>query len=185
MLFLEFHGTEAGVAEQSQRFGDISREFERRPLRVGRQAGGPDAALGGAAPRLLGKQIVPPGSHAIVTDVCVPISRLAECLTETKRDIEASNLLAPIVAHAGDGNFHCVVLVMMNDIEEVSRAKAFIDRLGHRALEMEGTCTGEHGIGQGKKRFLPAEHGQTAVDAMAAIKRALDPGGIMNPGKIL
>ena len=95
-----------------------------------------------------------PGAAAIATDVCVPISRLAECVTETKDDIERSGLVAPIVGHVGDGNFHCVALVMMDDAEEVERATAFIDRLVERALAMEGTCTGEHGVGQGKKRFL-------------------------------
>jgi D-lactate dehydrogenase (cytochrome) len=120
----------------------------------------------------------------VVTDVCVPISRLAVCVTETKRDIEASAIVAPIVGHVGDGNFHVAVLVMMDDSDEVARAKAFIERVTERALAMEGTCTGEHGIGQGKRRFLEAEHGRAAVDAMRAIKQALDPGGIMNPGKI-
>ena len=126
-----------------------------------------------------------PGAHVIVTDVCVPISRLAECVTETKGDIEQSGLVAPIVGHAGDGNFHCCVLVMMDDVDEVARAKAFVDRLVERALAMEGTCTGEHGIGQGKKQFLEEEHGRVAVEAMRSIKLALDPHGIMNPGKII
>ena len=109
----------------------------------------------------------------------------AECISATKQDIEASGIIAPIVGHVGDGNFHCVVLLMMDDPEEISRAEAFLDRLVDRALAMEGTCTGEHGIGQGKMRFLVREHGQTTVDAMAAIKHALDPGGIMNPGKVV
>ena len=125
-----------------------------------------------------------PGSQAIVTDVCVPISRLAECLTETKHDITTNRLVAPIVAHTGDGNFHCVVLIMMDDADEVSRARAFIDRLAERALAMEGTCTGEHGVGQGKMKYLKAEHGE-ALNVMRAIKRALDPDGIMNPGKVI
>jgi D-lactate dehydrogenase (cytochrome) len=120
-----------------------------------------------------------------VTDVCVPISRLAECVIETKKDIEASGLIAPIVGHAGDGNFHAVVLVMMDDPDEVERARAFVDRLVKRSLSMEGTCTGEHAIGQGKKHFMEPEHGSVAVEAMEAIKQALDPQGIMNPGKIV
>jgi D-lactate dehydrogenase (cytochrome) len=89
-----------------------------------------------------------------------------------------------IVGHAGDGNFHCVVLVMMADGEEVARARGFTERLVERALIMEGTCTGEHAIGQGKKHFLEAEHGPIAIEAMRALKHALDPSGIMNPGKI-
>jgi D-lactate dehydrogenase (cytochrome) len=92
---------------------------------------------------------------------------------------------SPIVGHVGDGNFYASVLVMMDDADEVARAKAFIERVAERALAMEGTCTGEHGIGQGKKHFLEPEHGQAAVEAMRAIKHALDPDGIMNPGKIV
>jgi D-lactate dehydrogenase (cytochrome) len=125
------------------------------------------------------------GAKVVASDVCVPISRLAECVTETQRDSEASGISAPIVGHVGDGNFHASVFVMMDDPAEVARAKAFIDRITERALAMEGTCTGEHGIGQGKKHFMEFEHGSAAVGAMRAIKLALDPGGIMNPGKIV
>jgi D-lactate dehydrogenase (cytochrome) len=125
------------------------------------------------------------GASVVVKDVCVPISRLAECVVEIKRDVEASRIIAPIVGHVGDGNFHVSPLVMMDDPNEVSRTKAFIDRLTERALAMEGTCTGEHGIGQGKKRFLELELGTASVAAMRAIKQALDPKGIMNPGKIV
>jgi D-lactate dehydrogenase (cytochrome) len=115
----------------------------------------------------------------------VPISRLAERVVETQRDSEASGIMAPIVGHVGDGNFHASLFVMMDDIHEVSRAKAFIDRVAKRALAMEGTCAGEHRIGQGKKHYLEPEHGAAAVRAMHAIKTALDPAGIMNPGKIV
>jgi D-lactate dehydrogenase (cytochrome) len=117
--------------------------------------------------------------------VCVPISRLAECVSATQADIEESSLVAPIVGHLGDGNFHACVLVMMDDSGEVARARAFIERLAERALAMEGTCTGEHGIGEGKKHFLVPEHGLPAVEAMRVIKHALDPTGIMNPCKIV
>jgi D-lactate dehydrogenase (cytochrome) len=126
-----------------------------------------------------------PGAKLIVTDVCVPISRLAECVSETKDDLQASGLVAPITGHAGDGNFHCGVAVMMDDPDELSLARAFVERLTERALAMEGTCTGEHGIGQGKKRFLEPELGGAAIEAMRMIKRALDPDNIMNPGKIV
>ena len=125
-----------------------------------------------------------PNTQPLATDVCVPISRLAECLTATQRDIAESRLLAPIVGHVGDGNFHVGLLVDMNDDDEVTRVRAFLERLIERALAMDGTCTGEHGVGQGKMKYLPAEHGQPALDAMRAIKRALDPLDIMNPGKI-
>ena len=121
----------------------------------------------------------------IATDVCVPISRLAECVTETQRDIAESGLIAPIVGHVGDGNFHLTLLIDMDDPDEVKVAKAFNERLVERALAMDGTCTGEHGVGQGKMKYLLAEHGAPALDAMRAIKRALDPLDIMNPGKIV
>ena len=120
----------------------------------------------------------------IPTDVCVPISRLAECVTETQRDIAESGLVAPIVGHVGDGNFHLTLLIDMDDPDEVKVAKAFNERLVERALAMDGTCTGEHGVGQGKMKYLLAEHGAPALEAMRAIKRALDPLDIMNPGKI-
>ncbi len=121
----------------------------------------------------------------IPTDVCVPLSRLAECVVETQRDIEESRILAPIVGHVGDGNFHLTLLIDMNDADEVARAKALNSRLIERALAMDGTCTGEHGVGQGKMKYLEAEYGPEALIMMAAIKRALDPQNIMNPGKIV
>jgi D-lactate dehydrogenase (cytochrome) len=121
----------------------------------------------------------------VATDVCVPISRLAQCVTETQRDIEASRILAPIVGHVGDGNFHLTLLVDMDDRDELKRAEALSERLVERALAMDGTCTGEHGVGQGKMKYLVAEHGRAALDVMASIKRALDPHNIMNPGKIV
>ena len=185
MLFVEFHGSKASVAEQSEQFGDIARE----------QGGGPfdwaikpedrtrlwqarhDAYWAGRGLR--------PGSQAIATDVCVPISRLAACVTATQHDIAASRLIAPILGHVGDGNFHLTLLVDMDDRDEVARAAGLCERLVERALAMEGTCTGEHGVGQGKMKYLAAEHGEAALGAMRALKRALDPDGIMNPGKIV
>jgi D-lactate dehydrogenase (cytochrome) len=121
----------------------------------------------------------------VPTDICVPISRLAECVTETQRDIAASGLVAPIVGHVGDGNFHLTLLIDTDDPEEVKTAKRFSERLVERSLAMDGTCTGEHGVGQGKMKYLLAEHGEPALAAMRAIKRAFDPMGIMNPGKIV
>jgi D-lactate dehydrogenase (cytochrome) len=185
MLFLEFHGTEASVAEQSKRFGEIAAEFgggpftwttrpeERTRLWEARH----HAALSNFALR--------PGATMVATDVCVPISRLAQCVTETQRDIETSRILAPIVGHVGDGNFHLTLLVDMDDRDELKRAEALSERLVERALAMDGTCTGEHGVGQGKMKYLVAEHGRAALDVMASIKRALDPHNIMNPGKIV
>jgi len=185
MLFLEFHGSKTSVAEQSEAFGEIARE----------QGGGPfdwavkpedrsrlwqarhDAYWAGRGLR--------PGAHAIATDVCVPISRLAECVTATQADIAACRLVAPILGHVGDGNFHLTLLVDMADRDEVARADGLCRRLVERALAMEGTCTGEHGVGQGKMKYLGAEHGEPALAAMRALKQALDPQGIMNPGKIV
>ncbi len=115
----------------------------------------------------------------------MPISRLAECVDETKRDIEACGLIAPIVGHVGDGNFHVQPLVNTDDPAEVEACEAFVDRLVRRALAMEGTCTGEHGVGQKKMKYLEIEHGRAALDVMRSLKRALDPHNIMNPGKIV
>src|SRR2546427_435388 len=126
-----------------------------------------------------------PGAQALATDVCVPISRLAECVTATQREIAALGLVAPILGHVGDGNFHLTLLVDMADEAEVKAAKTLCERLVERALAMDGTCTGEHGVGQGKMKYLAGELGGPALAAMAAIKRALDPDGIMNPGKIV
>ena len=125
-----------------------------------------------------------PGCGTWATDVCVTISRLAECILETKRDLRDSFLVAPLIGHVGDGNFHLGLLVRRDDPREVAEAERLHDRLVRRALAMDGTCTGEHGVGTGKLRFLAAEHGE-ALELMRAIKRALDPLGIMNPGKVL
>ena len=124
-----------------------------------------------------------PGARGLSTDVCVPISRLAECISETEADIERMGLIAPIVGHVGDGNFHTLVLMDMDDPAEIARCEEFVARLNVRAIAMEGTCTGEHGIGQGKLAFLEPELG-ASVDVMRAVKAALDPLNIMNPGKI-
>src|SRR5882762_611405 len=184
MLFLEFHGTAAGVKEQSERFGEISADLgggpftwttnteERTKLWQARH----DAYWAVVGLR--------PGAKAFATDVCVPLSRLAECVIETQRDIADNKMIAPIVGHVGDGNFHVSVLLDMDDPAEVATAKAFSERLIERALAMEGTCTGEHGVGQGKMKYLQAEHGE-ALGVMRSIKHALDPNDLMNPGKIV
>ncbi|MFZ1679784.1 MAG: FAD-linked oxidase C-terminal domain-containing protein [Rhizobiaceae bacterium] len=183
-LFLEFHGSDASVGEQAQLFGDIAEGHgggpflwttvaeERNRLWKARH----DAYWAGLALR--------PGARGLSTDVCVPISRLADCIGETEADIAACGLVAPIVGHVGDGNFHVLLLMDMNDAGEVAAAEGFVERLNHRALAMGGTCTGEHGIGQGKRAFLVPEHG-AAAGLMRAVKDALDPLGIMNPGKVL
>lgn len=185
MLFLEFHGSDAGVAEQSERFAEIVREFGGGPFDWATRPEERTRLWHARHHAFWADKSFRPGSQVVVTDVCVPISRLAECVMETKRDVEQARLVAPIFGHVGDGNFHVIVLVMMDDVDEVVRAREFVDRLAERALAMEGTCTGEHGIGQGKRHFLEAEHGRPAVEAMRAIKQALDPAGLMNPGKIV
>jgi len=183
LLLLEFHGTTNGVREQSEQFAAIAAEHtshafnwttdpeERNRLWKARH----DAFW--AAMALL------PGGEGISTDVCVPISRLAECVEETRRDIEESGIISPIVGHVGDGNFHTLPMAMPDDVEGWKAIKAFSERLSARAIAMGGTCTGEHGIGQGKMGYLRQEMGG-AVDFMVAVKKAFDPDDILNPGKL-
>ena len=184
LLFLEFHGSEASVAEQSQRFGEIAAELGGGPFEWATKAEDRSRLWQARHDAYWAVMGLRPGVRALSTDVCVPISRLAECVTQSQRDLKESRLVAPIVGHVGDGNFHMLLLIDHNDAGEVDRAKAFLERLVDRALAMDGTSTGEHGIGQGKMQYMPAEHGEPALDVMRAIKRALDPLDIMNPGKI-
>ena len=185
-LFLEFHGmSEADVAAQAQETAEIAAEFgggsfawasdegERRRLWHARHRAY-DAA-----------RALKPGSAGLTTDVCVPVSALADCVAAAQTDIAEHDLIAPIVGHVGDGNFHVCVLVDPNDAHDIARAEAFHGRLVERALAHGGTCTGEHGVGYGKARFLAAEHGPAGLEMMRAVKRALDPHGIFNPGKVL
>ncbi len=125
-----------------------------------------------------------PGARAWTTDVCVPISQLAECIKETQEDIRATGLEAPLVGHAGDGNFHLIIMLNPEDPAELATVSAFSERLVDRSLRLGGTCSGEHGVGLGKRRYLAREHG-AGVDVMRAIKQALDPLNLMNPGKLL
>ena len=185
LLLLEFHGTEADVAEQSSMFAEIAKEcgggaFEwttKQEDRTRLWQARHDAYWAVRALR--------PGTQAVATDVCVPISRLAECVVATEKDLETVGLISPIVGHVGDGNFHCSLLCDVNDPDEMQRAEGFLHRLVERAQAMDGTCTGEHGIGQGKQKYLTKELGPEAVEAMRALKQALDPHNILNPGKIL
>ena len=182
-LFIEFHGTEAGVKEHAEmvqsmaadngggEFKWATKTEERNHLWTARH----DVTYANKALR--------PGCEIWATDVCVPISRLAECILETKKDLKEGFLIAPLVGHVGDGNFHLGFLIDRNNPAELAEAERLNERLVMRALAMDGTCTGEHGIGLGKMKFLTAEHGE-AVSVMRDIKRALDPLGIMNPGKI-
>ncbi|MDA0674884.1 MAG: FAD-binding protein [Proteobacteria bacterium] len=183
-LFFEFHGTERGVAEQAEMVGDIAREFGGSDFRWATHAEDRVRLWQARHDAYYAAIALRPGAKGFATDVCVPISRLAECIVETKRDIEETGILAPIVGHVGDGNFHLVMVIDPNDSDELERAKALNERLVLRGLAMDGTCTGEHGIGSGKLDFLTAEHGD-AVSVMRAIKAALDPMNLMNPGKVL
>jgi D-lactate dehydrogenase (cytochrome) len=185
MLFVEFHGSEEGVKEQAERFGEIAAEFGGGPFDWATKPEDRSKLWQARHDAYWAARALRPGAESVATDVCVPISRLAECVDETKRDIEASGLIAPIVGHVGDGNFHTQPLVDLADPDEVARCEAFIDRLVKRALAMEGTCTGEHGVGQKKKKYLAIEHSPAALDTMRLIKRALDPRNILNPGKII
>jgi len=184
LLLLEFHGSESSVAEQAETFGEIAGDSggtgfawttspeERTKLWQARH----DVYWATCALR--------PGARALATDVCVPISRLAECVEAARAKASELSLIAPIVGHVGDGNFHVTPVVDLEDADEFARTEQFVGWLNDLAISMEGTCTGEHGIGQGKKPYLRRELGE-AVDVMAAIKAAIDPKGIMNPGKIL
>jgi D-lactate dehydrogenase (cytochrome) len=185
LLLLEFHGSEAGVAEQAQRFGEIAQELGGGPFEWATRAEDRTRLWQARHDAYWAQCALRPGSKALASDVCVPISRLAECVTETQRDIAASQLVGPIVGHVGDGNFHVGILVDLDDQSEVARVESFLERLVERALAMDGTCTGEHGVGQGKMKYLLAERGEPALASMRAIKHALDPLDIMNPGKIV
>ncbi|MEE8350882.1 MAG: FAD-linked oxidase C-terminal domain-containing protein [Rhodospirillales bacterium] len=183
-LFFEFHGSKNGIVEQVETVEALAadvgvsnfqwalKQEDRNQLWQARH----DAFYASTA--------LKPGCKGMATDVCVPISRLAECILETRKDIDETGLLAPIVGHVGDGNFHVVLLIDPENEGDLEICKAFNERLVMRALAMDGTCTGEHGIGYGKMDFLVAEHGE-AISVMRTVKMALDPQNIMNPGKIV
>jgi D-lactate dehydrogenase (cytochrome) len=183
-LFVEFHGSDAGVAEQAETFGEIAAEYGGGPFLWTSVAEERTKLWKARHDAYWASLTLRPGAKGLSTDVCVPISRLAECIAETEADIAEMGLIAPIVGHVGDGNFHTLVLMDVDDPKEIALAEKFVSRLTMRAIAMEGTCTGEHGIGQGKMGFLERELGH-GVDIMRTIKAALDPQNILNPGKIL
>ncbi|QPH52851.1 FAD-binding oxidoreductase [Pontivivens ytuae] len=183
-LFMEFHGSEAGVAEQAETVREIVSEF-----------GGGDFGWSTAQEErnrlwharhnaYYAVKALRPGCRAVTTDVCVPISRLAEAVTETAAEIAQSAIPGPILGHVGDGNFHAALLIEPGHEGELAEAKRLAHAMAERALRMGGTVTGEHGVGIGKKRYMEAEHG-AGWQVMAEIKRALDPGNILNPGKVV
>ena len=183
-LMLEFHGTTAGVKEQAELVQGIAAENGGADFKWAVEAEERTRLWQARHDALWAILALRPGAQAFPTDVCVPISRLAECIRETKKDLAGTYLKAPLVGHVGDGNFHLVLLIDPNSKDEIAEAERINDRLVSRAIAMGGTCTGEHGIGLGKLKFLVPEHGE-AVGVMRALKTAIDPLGIMNPGKIL
>ncbi len=184
LLLLEFHGSESGAAEQAETFGQIAEEFGGSDFAATSTTEERNKLWQARHDMYWASLQLRPGARGISTDVCVPISRLAECVTATQDKAEELGLLAPMVGHVGDGNFHTLLLIDMEDADEVAKADGFVGWLNDLAISMEGTCTGEHGIGQGKRPYLVKELG-AATHYMSAIKAALDPDNIMNPGKIL
>lgn len=182
-LFLEFHGTEQYVSEQIEQFREISSEYDASDFQWAANEEERNRlwqARHDAYWAILAKY---PGKEGIVTDICVPISNLAQIIEEVRRDLDASPLDAEILGHVGDGNFHMVFCVEPDDSAQVEAVMAFHENMVVRALELGGTCTGEHGVGVGKLKYLRREHGDPAVAMMSAIKQALDPDNILNPGK--
>jgi len=182
-LFLEFHGTEETVALQSEQFSEIAAEFGADEYRYTANAEERAQLWKARHNAYWAGRALAPELNGLSTDVCVPISRLADCVAETQADIRETGLLAPIVGHAGDGNFHVLMLFDDKRPEDLARAEAFMARLNGRALAMGGTCTGEHGVGQGKMSYLEQEL-HSALPVMRSIKKSLDPDNIFNPGKI-
>ena len=184
-LFLEFHGTQAGVDEQVTMFDEISREFGASSFQWAQQESDRQQLWRARHDAYYAGLAVHPGYRGYVTDVCVPISRLADCIAETQADIAASGMFAPVIGHVGDGNFHATIFIDPDDEAMFARALELDRRMVERAQAMGGTCTGEHGIGIGKLKHMRNEHGDGAIAVMQALKAALDPQNIMNPGKIV
>ena len=182
-LFVEIQGTPLGVKEQSEIFKEIANTNNALKFQWSDRSEEIEVLWSARHDAYYAALSLSPGKKAFTTDICVPISKLTDCILETKKDIEKSNIIAPIVGHVGDGNFHLIMLLDPENEKEVSEAKTLNDKLVNRALKMEGTSTGEHGIGIGKKGYLKIEQG-LSVEVMSQIKKAIDPKNIMNPGKI-
>ncbi|MEM9011462.1 MAG: FAD-linked oxidase C-terminal domain-containing protein [Pseudomonadota bacterium] len=183
-LFLEFHGSEAGVAEQAETMASIAEEFGGGSFEWATKAEDRNRLWHMRHNALYAAKSLRPGCRVLTTDVCVPISALAEAVRETAGEIAASPIEGPIVGHVGDGNFHAALLVMPDAEDELEVAKELAAAMNERALRLGGTVTGEHGIGRGKMKYMTAEHGDGWA-VMADIKRALDPSNILNPGKVV
>lgn len=184
LLFLEFHGSDAGVREHAERFGEIAKDCGGGEFRWETEPEARSKLWQARHDVYWASMQIRPGARGIATDVCVPISRLADCVGAARAEIERLGLIAPIVGHVGDGNFHVQPLIDMDNPREIEAAERFMAWLVETALAMGGTCTGEHGVGQGKMKYMAKEHGE-ALDFMRAIKHALDPLAIMNPGKVV
>jgi len=182
-LFMEFHGSEAAVREQAKTVEEIARGHGGHGFRWATRPEERNRLWKARHEGYMSVRAAFPGKDFWVTDVCVPISRLADCIRETREDIRRHKITAPLVGHVGDGNFHLTIPYDKTSEQDVARIERLNERLISRALEMEGTSTGEHGVGLGKKKYMAREHGP-ALDYMKLIKRALDPGNILNPGKI-
>ncbi|MBM3485253.1 MAG: FAD-binding protein [Alphaproteobacteria bacterium] len=183
-LFFEFHGSRRGVVEEAEAVQAIARDHGGADFRWGLAAEERNKLWQARHDAYYAALALRPGLKGWPTDVCVPLSRLADCIHETRADIEESGLVAPIVGHVGDGNFHLTLLLDPDDARDRARVAAFNGRLVARAQAMDGTCTGEHGVGYGKIDFLAGEHGD-GLALMAALKRTFDPDNLMNPGKIV
>ena len=183
-LFLEFHGTQASVEEQARLVQEIAHANGGMAFQWATKAEERNKLWQARHDAYFACLQLRHGTRCVATDVCVPISRLTECIVETAKDIERASMPIPLFGHVGDGNFHCVVLVRTDNEGDLAEARVFNERLVNRALDMEGTCTGEHGVGSGKMKWLSKEHGE-ALDLMRAIKRTFDPDNLMNPGKVV
>jgi D-lactate dehydrogenase (cytochrome) len=183
-LVLEFHGSEAAVAEQVETFRALADDNGAQGFETAVKAEERNRLWSARHKIYYAGLALRPGSKGYVTDACVPISQLAEAILETKDDIAQSSLLAPMVGHVGDGNFHMCILIDPASAAEKAEAARLAGRIAERAIRLGGTCTGEHGVGTGKLAYMQAEHGEGWA-VMGQIKRALDPEGLMNPGKLV
>jgi len=184
-LFLEFHGTEAAVVEQAKLVQEIAKDHGGLDFQWATRPEDRTKIWEARHNAYFAVLQLKHGSRAVSTDVCVPISRLAECIAETAKEIEKASMPVPLFGHVGDGNFHLVILVDPKSPADMEEAKALNARLVKRALAMEGTCTGEHGVGMGKQASLRAELGDDVIDLMRDLKRLFDPDNLLNPGKVV